>query len=176
MTGAYKMEVQRITLADAIANGYSEIQQLRDEMNEWKDNLENGNLGHTDKFSRVEECAEALDSEADNEPSEELPADLVLKEVSVSVQVNRRKNKGPSRAVRCSNACAYLQVVCDELEGIMEDLPTEPEEDDEGRITPEAEKAAEEAQEEKDTLEEIRDHLQSTIEAVEGIEFPGMYG
>src|SRR5712692_3137801 len=44
----------------------SEVSGLRDEMQEWHDNLEGANMSHLPKFEEVEECLSALEDVADD--------------------------------------------------------------------------------------------------------------
>lgn len=156
---SYKTVQEKMTIADAISAGYGELQCLRDEMRDWADNLENGNLGSTQKFQDVSDCADMLDSVADDEPDYGGVELQLAKEITVGVQQNTRKGRGPSRAVRCGNACAYMQAGVDAIEALMEDM-SEAKNGDENS---------------KETLEELRDHVQNAIDEASGAEFPGMY-
>ena len=42
-----------------------EIRNLAEEMGSWRDNMSGTNLESTDKYQRVEECADALETQAD---------------------------------------------------------------------------------------------------------------
>lgn len=167
--GAYKFEQRQTSLTAAIGDAYSELQSLRDEMREWADNLENGNLGHTDRGQRVAEAADALDNVADDEPEMELGE--FDPQITYAEQINRRKGKPASRSVRCSNASSMLGAVIEALETEMEKL-----EEGEDDVDLKEEAEGDDKDDPKEKLEELRDHLQNTVDEIDGIEFPGMYG
>lgn len=53
-------------MGEIVSIAYSDLRDLRDEMQEWFDNMDANNLGHTQKAQDVETCAQQLDS-ADEE-------------------------------------------------------------------------------------------------------------
>lgn len=151
--GSYKLVMEKCSLADAVSNGYGELQGLRDEMREWAENMEGGNLGQTTKCQDVAAVADTLDEFADNEP--DVPETLGAIVVDVPLQHNKRKGRGDSRAVRCGNAVAYLRAVMDYCQEYLEDESN--------------------PQEARDAAEELADNLDNPVSEADGIEFPGMY-
>jgi DNA repair exonuclease SbcCD ATPase subunit len=121
--GSYKSETIDTTVTDAISEAFGEFQTLRDEMREGADNMENGGLGHTDKAQRWAEAADALDAFADNEV--DVPDDAANLKVSATIQVQKRKGRGTSRAVRFDNAVALLETAKDAVEEEMGRLEDE---------------------------------------------------
>lgn len=114
MGSNYKTVARVTTVADAVSAAYSELQALRDEMREWADNMEAGNLGQTSRYEAVNECADQLDQVADDEP--EVPEGLGALPVTVHDSQNRRKGRGLSRAVRCGDATGHLEAAASVLE------------------------------------------------------------
>lgn len=110
--GSYKFEKKKSTLGAVISDAYSDLQTLRDEMQETVDNMEGANMEHLPKYDTASEAVSELDV-CDNEP--DVPEALADLEVEYSEQVNKRKGRGPSREVRLSNATAMLQAVRDLL-------------------------------------------------------------
>ena len=81
-TGKRSEEVQS-TIGGAIEFAVSEIQSLRDEITDWRDNLDGANMSHMPKYDEVSECADYLDNiddednaSSDDEMCWELESDL----------------------------------------------------------------------------------------------------
>lgn len=142
---AYKTVNRTSTIGAAISEAYGELQGLRDEMQEWRDNLEE-RFSQTSKYEAVSECVDQLDQVADDEPDvDEKIAKLALE---YPEQVSTRKNRSPGRATRASNAGLILRAVIDVLE------------------------AHDASDEHQDLIDAMTEHA----DAVDGLEFPGMYG
>lgn len=147
------------SIADAISEGFSELQSLRDEMTEWKDNIEE-KFGQTEKFDRVSECADALDEIADQE-DECVPS--VHAEDSVDWVFSKKKSKKSPypRWLRIQNAVNALEAAKAQLETLVEV-------DDDEDENPEDEDRME--------MQNCIDKLDEVIEAANSVEFPGMFG
>lgn len=161
---AYKFVQVTHTIADAVSGAYGDLQNLRDEMRDWADNLEDGNLGHTEKFDRVSECADAFDP-ADNEP--EIPACLEGVNVVYGEAVSTRKGRSASRSTRCSNAVGALEAVKDAAEAKQEEVR---------QRGADGEATEAKTEETVDELQAFLDELDEMIDAGQSAEFPGMYG
>ena len=154
--GAYKSVQRSGTLVDALADAFQELEDLKDEMNEWRDGMDGTGLENTEKFSEVEDAADTLD----NIEAVELPDSLEgAGDASIEwvEMVNRRKGRGPSRAIRCGNAVAAIEAAIYRLE--------------EGRDAANESGAADMAKAIEDVLEE----LESAKDEAESVEFPGMF-
>lgn len=104
------------TVADAITIGTDEIRGLQEEMEEWRSNIED-KFSSTDKYSRVEEAAQALEGIADSlEGLDDCPDAVASRKITV-VEYRPYGRKGPSRATRASSASAHLSAA---VEGIRE--------------------------------------------------------
>ncbi len=156
--GSYKPVTTEYSVADAIANGYSELQSLRDEMQEIVDNMSGANMEHLPKYETANEACDTLGNFCDDEP--EVPEEAGAGRIQVTEMVNKRKGRGPSRSVRCGNAVSMLEAAKAHLETLQE--------------------AAEEGEGEKeagdDDFQTLIDKLEEDIGEAEGVEFPGMYG
>lgn len=148
---AYKIGPEiKTTVGAAVSDAFLMIQELRDEVSENADNCEG-----KPSEEAWRNAADELDGAADSEP--DVPAELADLEVSYHEQVNKDKRRGPSRAVRLSNAVAQLQAVkdlCDNLE------------DDEG----------ESAEALKEAAGQLSSDLDDAINLDGSVDFPGMYG
>lgn len=148
---AYKLGPERkLSVQDAISEAFGEIQSLRDETSDNASNTEGKPQGE-----RWQEAADALDGCADNEP--DVPAEVADFEVTVRDQVNTDKRRGPSRAVRLSNACGLLSAVKERLESL-----DEKETDDDEDL--------------KDAAEQLASDLDEAIDLDGSVEFPTMFG
>lgn len=157
-----KFTTSSFCVTDAIENGLSELQELRDEMQSWRDGMED-KLSHTDKYQQVSDACDALDSsdtsiEIDDE-------DAGDRRVDVSLGSKRRM----PRWLRRDNAVAMLSAARDSLEALADELESE---------VNDAEDDQEEHQELCDRAETLRATVQELEEVIgecEGVEFPGMY-
>ncbi len=165
---AYVSKEVKTTVGAAISDGFSAIQELAGEMRETYDNMESANMGHMPKCEQAGEAADELEN-YDSEP--DVPQWLQDLDVSTSEQVNKDKRRGPSRAVRLSNATSLIQAAIDTLNAtdygdLAEKIATEHKDE-----------AGFEAPTEED-LQSEADSLVSELEDAAGVdvEFPGMFG
>lgn len=61
------------TVEDALSNAEGELESLRDEMTDWRDNMDGTGLENTDKYSEVEEAASELEGIKVPEAPEGMP-------------------------------------------------------------------------------------------------------
>jgi hypothetical protein len=156
-----KTTTQAGTIADAISAGFGELQSLRDEMGDWKDNLEE-KLSHTEKYSRVEECHSNLDEIAEAE-DECVPQDENYSQGPVTWPEQKKSSKKSPypRWLRLSNATAALGSAKDAIESIVESFDEE---------------MSDEEEEAKADLQANIDKLEEVISIADSVDFPGMYG
>lgn len=114
--GSRNEEVQS-TIGGAIEFAVSEIQGLRDEITEWRDNLDGANMSHMPKYDEVSECADYLDN------IDELDGlDLGdAADITCNYTIDTRR-KASSRAGRMGNALSALSAAMSELETIVDTL------------------------------------------------------
>lgn len=126
---AYKSVQHESTVGALVADAISELESLKDEMGEWRDNMEGTGLENTSKYEQVQEAADTLESYVS-----EIEVPEALEDVKATwyESVNKNKRRGASRAVRLGNAVSMLQAAAEaltdnETEG-AEDLVSEIEE------------------------------------------------
>lgn len=160
----YKTETKTETFDTALGMAFGEIEQLAEEMGEWRDNMEE-KLSHTQKYSDVSECADTLGDHT--EVPEYSDDDLGKIEVAFGETVFKSKSRkgSVSRSVRLGNATSRLSACVDAIETKLNESE-ELEDGADGKL----------AEDDVSGLEELRDSLQETIDTVEGVEFPGMFG
>lgn len=108
-------------------------------------------MGHTSKYDEVSTAADELE----NVEEVELPGNVGELQVTWSEAVNKRKGRGPSRAVRRDNATAALDAAIEALREYGDD--------------------EEHSEDERDAATAAADELESAKDAAENAEFPGMY-
>lgn len=174
-----KTTMSQGSISDAISSGFSDLGELRDEMTEWRDNLEE-KLSHTEKYERVSEAADLLENIADRESECELPDGAEDEAITWSHQMKQSKKSPYPRWLRLQNAVMALESAKDALEtqvGNFEEKITElndpGEEEEDGEHD---EEKAGELEEVKEALDEIIRVLEEVVDEANGVEFPGMYG
>ena len=160
--GKYKQVLEKFTVDDGLDT--SEIESLRDEMREWSDNMGGTALENTEKYQAVDEAANTLDGvdeiDFDDlwkaiEDSEPLTGeDLKSLEYEVTIFKVRSRRQHPSRAYRLSNTISILNGALGALSLAIEEYS----DDEVGEV--------------KRAIEEI----ESKVQELDSIEFPGMYG
>lgn len=149
----YRTETRKTTVSAAIGDAFSEIENLRDEMQETVDNMSDANMEHLPKYETAEAAVSELASHTDAPDVPDCVAEL---EVTYSEQVNKRKGRGPSRDVRLSNAQSMLSAVRDAIKVLVNNDDVE---HNEG-----------EADEAGTLVNELDEHVDFSVE------FPGMFG
>lgn len=160
---------QTMTAFEAMGNAVSELEGLKEEMDEWASNMESSNLESTDKCQRVRESADMLEEshcecDGKSDEIEELVGKLEgFKVPSVTYhEYVPYKGRSISRADRLGNASAAMEAALEALSGALEDIKVP-----EGNEGPQ-----ESLQEAKDMVEETK----TGWESAQDVEFPGMYG
>lgn len=149
MASSYKTITDSDTVGEVISTSFGEIESLADEMTSWADSLEGTNLENSDKYSRIREAEDALANIS--EPV--VPEEIEDKTVTYSIQIPKSKTKSTSRAVRLANVIGMLDAVGQ----LCYEFSAESDEDD-------------------DEAEDLANNIQSIIDEIEGVEFPGMFG
>jgi hypothetical protein len=147
------------TVESLVDDGYSAIEELRDEMQECYDNmpesLQGGDIGQ-----RRQEAADALDNIAGNRPD-------VPEQVAGETLVFLPALDQESRAKRAANAADMLSSAAG---AIREWIDAEPEKKEGESVT------EDEPESREDIANECADTLENDAEELSSVEFPGMYG
>lgn len=147
------------SVADAISYAYGEISSLHDEIEEAVSGMEDSpGLAATSRCQTLAETRDTL-SEHTDEP-DDVPD--MAGEIEVSYTENREKRL--TRAGRRDNASGALSACVDALNSWADEREEEVRDrdgEDDGGI---------------DEARELASSLQETIDAIDGVEFPGMYG
>jgi len=152
------------TVQGAFDEAKAEFESLREEICDWRDNMEGNGMENVPKFEEVSEAAELLESGVDALDSVFL-SDLgsVVEDLSVTTTQDTRR-KASSRAHRAGNAIALLYAVKDELETFAGlDVTFESE-------------AKEKAEELAEAVQAAADEIGIAIDEFENVTYPGMFG
>ena len=102
--GRFKIEG---TISSFLEDAKQEIEELREEMATWRDNMgESEGLAATERYQRVEEAASSLEyADLELEAPEEISG--------IEITANEVRKRSPSRQVRLQNALDRLQAILD---------------------------------------------------------------
>lgn len=144
-----KPKTRKCSVRDAVADGFSEIACLAEEMRGWADNIEE-KFSATQKYQDVSDCADALENVSESEPTD-IPDELLNTEIEYPLA------RGSSRAARRDECCDMWQTAIDFLQDKRDD--------EESGLT----------DEQKDAIDSFVQELESAKGDVEYVDFPGMY-
>lgn len=189
-------------VSGAISDAFSTFQELRDEMAEWANNMEE-KFGSTQKYEDVRGAADALDGFADNEPTD-IPEAIADDEITLTAGRKSSKKSPHPRYLRRDNAVASLDAVMSHieekkatLEEVVNQLDTAASdfEDADPVRTAEIVKLFQthgdsDLEVSIETIEELKSNYESVVHDLgelydeldnakseaEGVEFPGMFG
>jgi len=143
----------------------TEIEGLRDEMQEWVDNMSGTNLENTSKYEMAEEAVSQLDRVGDinfDEIWDAFPENCPVKvdelkalKFTCHLFEPKSKRQHASRAYRLSNAITHIIGSLEAVEDYLEDRKEE-----------------EEVKAILQAVEEIKDSVQD----LDSVDFPGMFG
>lgn len=112
------VEPTRITVADAIDAGKGEMECLKEEMESWRDNMEE-KLSQTPKYEEVSEVCNILDTVVENlDCMCELDSDVGVEELSLVLSTKKKM----SRNDRMSEAILYLDEAKSAIDSRIETL------------------------------------------------------
>ena len=168
------------TCEGAWEDGKSEVESLKEEIEEWKSSLESNNMEHLPKYEELEECYGELESGYDTLESIDFPS--VLSDVQVSYTQDTRQ-QAQSRSGRLSNALGALEAAKSEAESWLENNPElevveRDEEDEEQELEDGQTYGQDEAdarENERSEVEEFINQMDEAISSLENVNFPGMY-
>lgn len=163
---AKKLKTFDVCIADALDNGKSQLEELRDEVRDVYDNMPESLQGG-DRGQRLEECASTLD-EVDNvtlcdelsNSSRDDGTDALGGVRFTHVDGSKRRM---SRAARRDEAVALLRDALDAIQQALDEDDDRP-------------KGEQRYVEQRDEIESTVDEVTSLCDAAESADFPGMYG
>ena len=164
---SYKSVPTEFTVEEALDT--LEIQDLRDEMQEWVDNMSGTGLENTSRYEMAEEAVSELDRVDDidfDEIWDAIPENCIITaedlkaiKFTCSLYTPKSRKQHPSRSYRLSNAICHIT---DALEEMREYIDAKLD----GKDTPE---------DIRKILEAI-DSVESSVQDLDSVDFPGMFG
>lgn len=167
MAKRHKTTTETTPLSNALST-YADVEALRDEIEEWRDNLEGGGLEHTAKYDQVSEAADTLDNVATALQAacdalvEALPSGVAEGDVTYRVLSPYGRRAMP-RWMRASNAEAAVRAGLDAASAWLEAQDSE----DPTLSSQEVDRR----EEVENQINEARDAL----DELEAVEFPSMF-
>ena len=107
-------------LYDAVDAALNDIGELRDEMEEWRDNLDSANMSHMPKYDEVSSAVDDLDSATNQIGPDDTPD--VLRRVPVKFTQSTKKRM--SRGDRMANAAPCIKYFGRHIPGQPNVVPT----------------------------------------------------
>lgn len=165
----------------AFEDGKSEVEGLKEEMSEWKDNLENNNMEHLPKYDEVSECADALETAGDTLDGIDFPS--CISDIPVNYTQDTRQ-QAQSRAGRLGNALSALEAAKAAGEEFLETKPeltfvdlSERDDDDQelGDDESDDQEAVTQRETDRSEVEQFINDMDEAIGELENVGFPGMY-
>lgn len=112
---SYKQVKGEGTPENLVTSAISEIEEVKEELQNWMSNMEGTNLEQGEKYSALSEVVDTLEAVVFTEP-DEWPHKLSV--ITYINHVPKRKNRTASRSVRLSNASMKIAAVADFYEGL----------------------------------------------------------
>jgi len=164
---SYKRVPTEFTVEEALDT--LEIEDLRDEMQEWVDNMSGTALENTSRYERAEEAAsqlDAVDSINFEDIWDAIPEDCFVSSEELkaikftsNLYIPKSRKQHPSRAYRLSNAITHITDALQEMRDHIENRL-------DGKEVPE---------DIKEILAVIEE-AESAVQDLDSVDFPGMFG
>lgn len=178
---ATKTRKVNASVEDAVGNAFSEMESIKDELQEWYDNLPE-NFQNGDKGSQIQEAVDTLERALDQPDIPDAASELACDYAEYFGKIGR-----PKRRDTAVNAVRAAADACDAEVERLNTLSFEPDDETPDPETTEVVNGSEEAEveeamteDERDTavqeLEELANACNEAADEWDGVEFPGMYG
>ncbi len=145
--------VREMTIASAIEDASSEADSLHDEIEEWKSNIEE-KFSMTEKYSRLEDCAGALENIMSE--LEDVQLSDAIRDMEITVVSSVPRSRWMSRPTRAGMAQDAIDAAAEAIRSVIEG-------------------AREEGGDVRD-LEALVGDLDSIVDDFASLDFPGMFG
>lgn len=170
----------RSTVEGAFEDGKSEVESLKEEIGEWKENLEGNSMEHLPKYDEVSECSDALDAAMDIFDGIDFPS--CISDTKVTYTMDTRQSAG-SRSGRLSNAQNALDAAKSQAESWLDENPelefVEEDENSEGMDLGDNQTHDQAEVDQRETnrseVETFIEQMEEAIGELENVNFPGMY-
>lgn len=148
---------------------YSEIEELGNECQEAADNFPNPSHPKAEAFSDVAQELQSVSPPDELDIPEDGPISTlppIPQVTDLQIQIPSDKRRQTSRAMRLSNAVSKLQAAIDTLTAYRDDVAIPTADDTKQKVL----------EDYVMSLDDYIEALQETINVVDSLEFPGMFG
>jgi hypothetical protein len=163
-------------LAGALGDGTSEVEELKNEMEEWAESLESNSMEHLPKYDEVTEAKDALEAGLDTLQGIEVPE--FLESIDASYTQDTRR-KAQSRSYRLGNATNAIEAAKDAANSWLEENDELELMSDADAIEDGAEEVTQEMVDERrsqrDDAEQFASEVENALGELENVSFPSMY-
>jgi methyl-accepting chemotaxis protein len=172
-----KTKTEQLPISTCLDNAKSDLQELADEMDNWRSNMEGTNLEYTQKYQDVSDCADTLQDQLGSlEDVVSTIEDMKGFDLQKTATVTFYETKKPSRRDRLDMVVAYLNEAKDELQDQVDEMREKVRQLEElDVLTPEQKEEMEKLEESADSMEDQLNELDNIISELESVDFPGMY-
>lgn len=162
---------------EAFEDGKSEVESLKEEIEEWKSNLECNNMEHLPKYEELEECHGYLEGACDDFEGIDFPE--CLSDVPVCYTQDTRQ-QAASRSGRLGNAQNALYAAKEAGEAWLEENPELTVVEDEEDVDPASgetvsQDEADQREQDRSAVEEFVNEMDYALGELDYVCFPGMY-
>jgi chromosome segregation ATPase len=169
-----KAKTEMASVGGLIDEFYSTCSDLRDELQEWKDNIEEKFSG-TDKYNTLEESVNNLEGFCENVPDYEIDGfDASAQHETIRYPLKKKASRRDRMGQAMEAANIAVSLIEAEIEKIENALEEANDQDVESETGTDHDVDALEAT--KDALTELKDQLENDVSEAENVEFPGMFG
>ena len=160
----------------AFSSARDDMTDLKQEIEDWKDNLGGNNMEHLPKYEEVSECYDALDSGVSTLEGIEVPEVLQGYAANYTIDTRQSAQSRNGRMADAMNALDAAKSACEARLEENEALEADEAEDFDG--DPDAfitEEMVDEREAQRTEVEEFQTELENAYGELENVSFPGMY-
>jgi hypothetical protein len=161
-------ELVSIGVESAVQDAFSGMQELKDELQEWYDNLPE-NFQNGSKGEQLQEAMDAIDG----------VYEVDTPDAAQGLETQYMPVKGRSRAARRDGFVAMLSAAADAARqhaDFLQGLEYDEDGDEVDGSNPDAPATEDERDTQVSELETFADEVENAVSEFEAVEFPGMYG
>lgn len=169
----HKQKEIKTTACAALEDVKSEVECLRDEMEEWASGMEGTGLESTQKYETITNTYEELESAYNELEQVEISEEVLphLEKEITFTESHKYGNRGNSRNTRCMNVCSALTAVKEHVGTVEQEMQDKIDTDIEDEVD-----SPEELVDQQNEVGQMSTDIQGALDYLESVEFPGMYG
>lgn len=166
-------------VSGAFDTGRSDVQDLKQEIEDWKSSLESNNMEHLPKYEELEECYGYLETASDALEGVEPPECVQGVSANFTIDTRTSANSRSGRLQNAMNALDAAKSSCEAWLDENEELEATDTEDEDAPKEGEAgfvsDDDVSEREQQRSDVEEFQNELENAYSELENVGFPGMY-